>query len=92
MKLKRLLVYVLTIISDYAISVELALLLINTWVSSIIASTRDGDPTKSSPYCQLLLMATVPTLNDDLRGSNRSPACIGDDARDNNELTNEVAL
>jgi hypothetical protein len=67
-------------------------LLIDAWVLLLITCAGNGNSSKTLIDIQLLLMSTVLALNSHFRSSNCSPACIGNDARHYNQLTNEVAL
>jgi hypothetical protein len=86
------LIDVLAFVCDNSVGVKFALLLVKPWVSLVIASSWDGNSTKASTHTQVLLMPAVPALNSHLRRSDRSSACIGDDTRDDDQLTNQIAL
>jgi hypothetical protein len=86
------LIYVFAEISHHCIGVELAILLIDTWVLLVVASSGDRNTSKALVYMQLLFMPAVFALHSNLRRSNSSPTSISDNARDNNQLSNKVAL
>ena len=67
-------------------------MLINTRILLLIASARDRYTSETMVHMQLLLMAAVLALDSDPGGSDGGPASIGNDTRNYNQLSNEVAL
>jgi hypothetical protein len=92
LQLERLMVDVVASIRHDWISVKSAVLLIETRILLIVASTRNWNTSETLRHLQLLLMAAVFALDCNLGGSNGCPAGIGNDTWDDNHLSNEVAL
>ena len=65
---------------------------IDAWVLLLITSARDRNTSETMVHMQLLLMAAVLALDSDPGGPDCGPASIGDDTRNYNQLSNEVAL